>query len=101
MRISKKWRRMADMYVRFAKNYPRADFSDAAAEAMYLHESAGHPLPNAAVNGYALGKKWMGVTVSMWREDIADRQLTSGELVADGYPEWFLRRVGVDIVLTK
>jgi hypothetical protein len=94
-KISEKWRRMADMYRRFAVDYPAADWSEEAALAMYLHESTGAPMPDARSNGYALGKKWMDVTVAGWKEEIPQMGLLVSELQADGYPDWFLERVGV------
>lgn len=94
-KIGKKWWRMAEMYKRFAAGYESADFSEAAALAMYLHESTGAPLPDPRTNGYALGKKWMDVTVSGWKEEIPQMGLLVGELRAAGYPDWFLRRIGV------
>lgn len=95
MTPSKKWRRMAAMYRRFGQ-LPDADFSDAAATAMFTAETHGTPLPpGPPLNGFALGKKWMDVTVSMWREDIPAGLLAVQELLDDGYPEWFLMRVGV------
>ena len=86
---------MADIYRRFAADYPNADFSESAAWAMYLHESTGAPLPDARTNGYALGKKWMDVTVAGWKEEIASMGLLVSELQDDGWPDWFLARVGV------
>ena len=94
-RISKRWRRMADMYRMFAGDYPQADFSESAALAMYLHESTGAPMPDALSNGYALGKKWMDVTVAGWKEEIPQCGLLVSELQADGVPDWFLLHVGV------
>ena len=93
-RVSRKWLRMAEIYKRFACDH-QADFTDDAAMAMYLHESTGSPLPDARTNGFALGKKWMDVTVKMWKEDIPQYGLTVPELQADGWPDWFLARVGV------
>ena len=95
-KIGKKWLRMAAIYRRFASDYPRADFSDDAAAAMYAHESTGAPLPDPRTNGFALGKKWMDVTIAAWKEDILSRGLLVSELQGDdGYPDWFLERIGV------
>ena len=94
-KIGKKWRRMAEIYKRFASDYKTADFSEDAALAMYLHESTGAPLPDPRTNGYALGKKWMDVTVAGWKEEIPQMCLLVSELQTDGYPDWFLKRVGV------
>ena len=94
-KIGKRWRRMAEMYRMFASGYPSADLSESAAMAMYLHESTGAPMPDASVNGYALGKKWMDVTVAGWKEEIPQCGLLVSELQADGIPDWFLAKVGV------
>ena len=99
-KISHKWRRMAQMYQRFATGYSGADFGEDAALDMFLHESTGTPLPDPKTNGYALGKKWMDVTVAMWKEDILQGNLFVFELQEDearspGYPDWFLKLVGV------
>ena len=72
-----------------------ANFNDEAAAAMFAWESKGVPMTNEGVNGFALGKKWMDVTVAMWKEDIPKELLHVNELLADGYPEWFLKRVGI------
>ena len=95
-KITPRWWKMADMYRRFAADYPQADFGPAAAREMYLYESTGVKLGMLATwNGFALGKKWMDVTAAMWREDIQSKMLRVEELQADGFPDWFLARVGV------
>jgi hypothetical protein len=86
---------MAEIYKRFAVGHPHADFGESAALAMFAHESTGAPLPDPRTNGYALGKKWMDVTIAGWKDEIPQMGLLVSELLADGYPEWFLRRVGV------
>lgn len=100
-KIGKKWRRMAEIYKRFARDYGGADFSEQAALAMYLHESTGTPLPDERTNGYALGKRWMDVTVAGWREEIPKLGLLASELVEDGFPPWFLDRVGATQLVPK
>lgn len=95
MTIGKRWLRMADLYRRFAASHPGADFSDGAALAMFEHETFGKRLPDGSVNGFALGKKWLSVTVAAWKEDIASGGLSVRELIEDGFPQWFLERVGV------
>ena len=95
-KITLRWWKMADMYRRFAKDYQQADFGQAAATKMYLYESTGVKLgPLDTWNGFALGKKWMDVTVAMWRVDIQSKMLRVEELQADGFPDWFLARVGI------
>lgn len=96
MKPSKKWREMSLIYARFAKDWPLADFSEDAAAALFLAETHGTKLPETKTpNGFALGKKWMDVTLKMWREDIPARLLTAQELRDDGFPEWFLKRTGI------
>lgn len=96
MKIGKKWRRMAEIYKRFAVDYPNVDLSEEAAMAMYRHETFGDAMPETdIINGYQLGKKWMDVTISMWKEDILQLSLLVKELQDDGFPDWFLERVGV------
>jgi hypothetical protein len=93
MKISKRWFEMAEMYRRFAGDYEHAYFGENSAIEMYRYETFGDPI-NSKWNGFAIGKKWMDVTLAMWREDIAKGMLFISELQAD-YPEWFLRRVGI------
>lgn len=95
MKPSKKWLRMATLYRRFAIDFKFADFSDEAAADMFAWESQGVPIPNNIENGFAMGKKWMDVTISAWLEDIKKGLLFAQELLDDGYPEWFLRKIGV------
>lgn len=96
MKISRKWLAMAEIYKRFAVEYPQADLSDEAAIAMYEYETLGKAIkPTQKLNGFMLGKKWMDVTIAGWREEIPSRGLLVQELIADGYPEWFLERIGI------
>lgn len=91
MKPTTKWMRIADLYRRFARDWPLFDYSDVAAAEMFAHESHGGPLSER--NGFALGKKWMDVSVAMWREDIPKGLLSRTELEADGFPSWWLDRV--------
>jgi hypothetical protein len=96
MKIGKNWLKMTEIYRRFAAGHPLVDLSEDAAIAMYRHETFGEPMPEAnQINGFELGKKWMDITVAGWREEIPQLGLTVQELQADGYPDWFLKRVGV------
>lgn len=71
------------------------DFSPEAELEMYMHESNGKPLTSERTNGFAMGKKIMDITVAAWKEDIYEMQLFVHELIEDGYPEWFLKKVQV------
>ena len=97
MKVGKRWARMAEIYKRFAVDFPHADFGHEAALAMFRHETHGEPLPQVRGigNGFALGKKLMDISIAGWREEIIQMGLRVEELIDDGYPEWFLERVGV------
>lgn len=100
MKISNKYKRMARIYKRFTIGF-NCDLSDKALLSMYLYESKGVGnlgstiFQDVAVNGYALGKKWMDVTITSWKEDIKQGLLLKEELIKDNYPEWFLTKIGI------
>lgn len=55
---------------------------------MFNHESYGEPLtPN---NGFAIGKSYMNLHVTMWKEDLEKGYIFKWELYSDGrFPhEW-------------
>lgn len=82
------WLKMASIYRRFSeKDWPQADFSSEAAERMFAHETYGKPIDT--MNGFAIGKKWMDVTLKMWKEDIRAGLLCKYELYGN-YPTWWL-----------
>jgi hypothetical protein len=73
--------------------------------ALYEYESKGVgdlsiDVFNKTVNGYMVGKKWLNVTVSMWKEDFDKkglvgcffREVTLVELRRD-YPEWWINSI--------
>lgn len=94
---------MMEVYRKFAVDYPNADFSEQAAKDMFLYESWGVKMPKREkLNGFELGKKWMDVTIAGWKEDIPSGGLSVQELLEDGFPQWFLERVGVfDLRITS
>jgi hypothetical protein len=68
------------------------DFSEEALYALYENETFGTGVV-AQNNGYAHGKKWMGVAVAQWREDMY-RSLWPVELYSDpDLPDWWLDKV--------
>lgn len=98
MKISRKWRRMQAVYLYFAEG--RFDLSEDAALEMYQYESCGQGdlglgLFSGSINGYAVAKHWLNVTVSMWKEDLAGGLLLKGELysMVPGELHWWLDRV--------
>ena len=61
---------------------------------MYLFETRGEGdlsfgLFGEKSNGFAVGKRWMNVTIEMWRQDIQRGILFRHELEED-FPKWFL-----------
>lgn len=92
MKISHRYRRVADLYLRFSKDWSHmTDASEDALVAQYRHESVGAPKP-PDTNAYTLGKKWMDATIAMWKEDLDKGLLLRDELESD-YPDWFLDKV--------
>lgn len=81
---------MAELYKVFASDWKHLyDFSDEALIELYNVESYGGKVSDT--NGYALGKKWLNVHVSMWREDIESGILFKSELYSDNkFPHWWL-----------
>jgi hypothetical protein len=81
------------LYKQFASDWKHVlDLSDAAMLELYNHESYGCTIQQN--NGFAHGKKWMSVNVSMWKEDIEAGDLLVSELYADEkFPHWWLDSV--------
>jgi hypothetical protein len=82
----------AKVYIHFATAYDcsDADFSDEAALKMYKAESLGgphkfpyHEKTDGKFNGYALGKHFMDLQMTMWKEDIKSGILFKHELLND------------------
>jgi hypothetical protein len=69
------------------------DYSDDKMLELFLSES--YPdVECSKDNGYYIGKRWMTVTLSMWKEDIANGLLFKSELYSDNYfPHWWLDKV--------
>ena len=88
---SPKFLRMAELYKTFANDWQDClDFSDEMLVELYNYESYGgsrcHPK-----NGFAHGKKWLNLSVSMWKEDIEAGNLFKYELYEDvRFPHWWL-----------
>lgn len=90
---------MCEVYRLFAQDWASCStFTDDDIIELYNHESYGSPLrqhePGKPGNGFALGKRWLDVTLAMWLEDIRDGILRRSELYEDGkFPHWWLDRV--------
>lgn len=76
LKISNKFKKMCEVYKIFADK--DLDFSLSAMEEMYNFETfgkgnisiEGFNASNNKPNGYAVGKKFLNITVSMWMEEI-------------------------------
>lgn len=91
--MSGKFKRIAELYKQFGSSWEGLDWSDQALIDMFNSESYGTPVDERR-NGYFIGKQWMGVTVSMWKEDLNKGYLTRAELYDDPrLPHWWLDRV--------
>jgi hypothetical protein len=88
--LTGKFKRMCEVYRIFSKHWEHMlDFSDQALIELFNHESYGTPISEH--NGYALGKKWLNVHVTIWKEDIRDGFLFKKELYDDPkFPHWWL-----------
>lgn len=85
---------MSELYRRFAADMGPLDFSDEALLSLYNHESYGAALgPN---NGFAVGKKYLNLQVTMWREDLLRGWISKHELYEE-YPDWWLDSVLKDL----
>lgn len=101
--MTKRWLEMSKLYKRFAEPWKDScDFSDEAAKAMFDYESNGIGDLSLSIfetnmpNGYAVGKHWLNVQVSMWREDLG-KTLWFSELEKD-YPRWWLESIFKDFI---
>jgi hypothetical protein len=86
--VSNKFKRMAELYKHFARHWTGLDFSDEALLEMFNSESYGTRVNPK--NGYLVGKGFLNVAVTSWKEDVALGTLFVKELYQDGYPEWWL-----------
>lgn len=85
MKIPRKYRNKCKVYKHFARKYDGLDYSDEVMLAMFQYESWGKG-DIKSNNGFAIGKKWMDVTISMWKEDLDSGLLTPAEYRE--YQEW-------------
>ena len=92
---------MAEIYKIFAHDYLHCcSFDEKAAQDMFVAESLGKFLAynskneNGKFNGYAVGKHWMDVTISMWAEDIKTGMLRKKEITDDPkFPLWWSEKI--------
>jgi hypothetical protein len=79
---------MSELYRHFARSWAQSlDFSDEALLSLYNHESYGTELSEN--NGFAVGKKYLNLQVTMWREDLRRGWLAKWELYETDLPNWW------------
>lgn len=104
MKISKKWRKMAQVYELFAKNLKSVSFTEQDAMEVYAWETHGSGCLKSGVfpekrldgtyNGYMIGKIWKDWHVTEWKADIKKKLLFVWELYAEHkYPKWWLDNI--------
>ena len=91
--VSKRFKQQAELYRIFGSDWEScADFSDAALIELYNNESYGTPI--SSNNGFAIGKKFLNVQVTSWREDLEKGLIFKWELYTDSrFPHWWLDSV--------
>lgn len=99
MRPSKRWLKTAEVYKHFSRAATETgfvcDFSEQAALEMFVFESQGKGRV-ARDNGFAIGKKWLDVTLASWLDDLnaSPPMLRAFELYGDPeIPNWWLDKV--------
>jgi hypothetical protein len=85
---------MCSVYKIFSTDWEHiCDYSEDCMRELNIYESTGKGSCRWN-NGYYLGKKYMDVTLKMWREDIEQGLLFKHELYEDDtYPVWWLDNV--------
>jgi hypothetical protein len=83
---------MCEVYRLFTTDWEHLlDFSDEAMGEMFVAESHGGIV--SQLNGFSHGKKWLNVTVAMWKDDIKNWTLFKEDLYDDKFPHWWLDSV--------
>ena len=82
---------MCELYKIFSKDWEDiCDYSEDCMRELNVYESTGKGGCRWN-NGYYIGKKYMNVTMGMWKEDIELGLLFKQELYeGDKYPRWWL-----------
>jgi hypothetical protein len=84
---------MAEIYRTFADDWKHIlDFSNDMLLELYNYESYGGCV--SPLNGFAVGKKYLNLHVTGWKEEIAQGLLFKHELYEDPkFPHWWLDSV--------
>lgn len=88
---------MSELFKHFGKDMKNLDFGDQRLLELYNHESYGSPLPSPEQNGFAIGKRYLNLQVTMWKEDLYKGLLFKHELYEEpSYPHWWLDSIFKD-----
>lgn len=114
--MTKKFINMCELYKIFGKEWD-CDWSEDAMVEMFEYESlgkgdlsiTGFNVTGKKPNGYAVGKKWLNVNVSMWREEMLKskhrRDYLTQELFNDpkykNHHEWLIDVLGLREAVNK
>ncbi len=109
--MTRRFLKMCEVYKIFASSWD-CDFSKEAMQEMFEFESFGKGnieingfnTTGKKPNGYAVGKKWLNVNVSMWMEEINRYGWLTvlSRLYADeAFPKWWLDEVFSKIINDK
>jgi len=84
---------MVEVYRLFTTDWEHLlDFSEQSLLEMFHSETHGDPV--SPTNGFYVGKKYLNVTVKMWKEDMKKGLLFKQELYDDPkYPHWWLNNI--------
>ena len=84
---------MSEVYKHFSKDWKHClDYSEESMLELYYSESYGDEC--SYDNGFYIGKKYLNLTVAMWKEDISKGYLFKNELYEDyNLPDWWLDKV--------
>jgi len=85
---------MSEVYKHFSKDWKHClDYSEESLLELYISESYGD-VDCKPTNGFYIGKKYLNLTVAMWKEDIRKHLLLKSELYDDpNLPDWWLDKV--------
>ncbi len=87
---------MCEIYKIFSKSWTSCTFTDEDMLELFLSESYGEVTCHH-YNGFSIGKKYLSLSVNMWKEDIKIGNLFLHELYQDDtYPHWWLDSVFKD-----
>lgn len=80
MKISNRYRKKAERYLYFSRYWHHMlDLTEDSLIECYNWESFGHRVKSTN-NAYVVGKSWMDVNITIWKEDIANGLLLPEEL---------------------